>query len=256
MKRIFLWLAVSILTASLSSAQEIKPRFNPDLTYNTLRAEYGMLIPISPGNPVKSGELLSLSYTRRFSRHWGWRTGIQYATDYETFADHFGIPVSVVFRSGTYGFKESVQTAVNSTASGIVWDGLTGYDSGDIASRALGNFLFFLFRRGEGFAGVTPGYLFGDEKTGWLSYSSGIDHQAGLLLNSRFTLTADAGFTLSIPIWRFSLDISPAFHYLVTNNFSEYHQAIDPQTGNPVGQPSLKPLRWQFSLGFGLSYLF
>ena len=54
----------------------------------------------------------------------------------------------------------------------------------------------------------------------------------------------------------FSLDLTPAFHYLVTNNFSEYRQQIDPADGSPIGSPTLKPLRWQFSIGFGLSYLF
>lgn len=253
MKRLLLPLVTSLAAFTLASAQE-KPRFNPDLTWNTIRAEYGMLVPISPGKPVKSGESLSLSYTRRFTRHWGWRTGFQYATDYESFEDHFGLPVTMVYRSGTYGFKESVRTAALGAASGAVWDGLAGYDSEDIASRALRNFLFFLFRRAEGFAGITPGYVSGSGTA--QPMSSGIDYEEGVRLNSRFTLTADAGFTLSIPVWRFSLDLTPAFHYLITNNFSEYRQSIDPATGSPVCQPSLKPLRWQFSLTGGLSFLF
>lgn len=247
-------LAATLFLVTLSAFAQQKPRFNPDLTWNTLRAEYGMLVPISPGKPVESGESLSLSYTRRFTRHWGWRTGFQYATDYESFDDHFGLPVAVVFRSGTYGFKESVRMAARATASGAVWDGLNGYDSEDIASHALENFLFFLFRRAEGFAGITPGYLSGSRTTQFVS--SWIDYEEGVRLNSRFTLTADAGFTLSIPVWRFSLDVTPAFHYLITNSFSEYRQSIDPTTGTSVGSPVLKPLRWQFSITGGLSFLF
>ena len=252
MKRLVLLFAAS-LAFTFVSAQE-KPRFNPDHTWNTIRAEFGMLVPISPGNPVESGEQLSLTYTRRFTRHWGWRTGLQYATDYEAFDDHFGLPLSIVYRSGTYGFQESVRTSARSAASLTVWDALAGYDTGSIASHTVRNFLFFVFRRAEGFVGITPGYVFGNGTPRVMS--SWNDYEEGVRLNSRFTLTADAGYTLSIPIWRFSLEVTPGFHYLITNNFSQYHQSIDPATGRPVGQPSLKPLRWQFSLTGGLSFLF
>ena len=56
--------------------------------------------------------------------------------------------------------------------------------------------------------------------------------------------------------WRFSLDITPSFHYLITNNFTEYRQDIDPLTERPVGSPSLRPVRWHFSISGGLSWLF
>lgn len=257
MKHTLLFLAAFLGMAALVSAQETT-RFNPDRTWNTVRAEFGFLTPIDA--EFTSGDaLLSLSYTRRFAGHWGWRTGFQYAPEFISIQDHVGVPVAIVFRSGTVGFKDSLRSAAMGSATDIVWGGLRGADSGEIAHDALSSFLFFLFRRFEGFAGVTPGYLIGNESIGRASYQTASEktiYDEGVLLNNRFTLTADAGLTLSIPIWRFSLDVTPAIHYLLTNNCSEYRQAIDPLTDLPVGQPSVKPVRWQFSLTGGISFLF
>ena len=254
MKRLLLSLVASIAALTLVSAQE-KPRFNPDQTWNTIRAEYGMLVPMD-SYMASSDAFLSLTYTRRFSRHWGWRTGIQYDTEMMSVEDHIGVPVAAVFRTRTYGFGESVRTAAAGAASSAVYEKTIGYGSRDVAENAIFNFLFFLFRRAEGFAGVTPGYVFGHEKVHRHIAQDQNFYDEGIQLNRRFTLTADAGFTLSIPVWRFSLDVTPAFHYLITNNFSEYHQDFDPLTDRPVGQPALKPLRWQFSLTGGMSFLF
>lgn len=242
-------LAACILAASTLSAQE-KPRFNADQACNTLRAELGILTPDSPD------AMFSLSYTRRFSGHWGWRTGFQYASEMASVQDHFGLPVAIVYRSGTYDFDASMQYAARGTASQVIWDGLHGRSAKDISSHALRNFLCFLFRRAEGFAGLTPGYVFGEGTVGRMTTQYGEIREEGIRVDSRFTLSADAGCTLSIPVWRFSLDLTPAVHYLVTNNFCEYHQQIDPEDGSPIGSPVLKPLRWQFSIDFGLSFLF
>ncbi len=257
MKHILLSLTAFLGLATLLSAQE-NTRFNPDRTWNTLRAEFGFLTPMD-AESTSGDMLLSLSYTRRFAGHWGWRTGFQYAPEFISIQDHVGLPVAIVFRSGTIGFKDSLRSAAIGTATDIAWGGLTGAGSEEIAHDALSSFLFFLFRRFEGFAGVTPGYLIGNGhigRTSSYSASGSTPYDEGVLLNSRFTLTADAGLTLSIPIWRFSLDVTPAFHYLLTKNCSEYRQAIDPLTDLPVGQPSTKPVRWLFSLTGGVSFLF
>ena len=52
------------------------------------------------------------------------------------------------------------------------------------------------------------------------------------------------------------LDLTPSVHYLLTNSFSEYRQDVDPLTDRPVGASTLKPVRWQFSISGGLSWLF
>ena len=103
----------------------------------------------------------------------------------------------------------------------ISWNGggdVPAYKKQRMRNDVVANVLNIFLRRTEFFAGVTPGYMPGLEP----------DH--------RFSLAADAGMTLSIPLWRFSLDMTPAAHYLVTKNFGE--------------------TRWLFSLSGGLSFLF
>lgn len=256
-------LAATLFLATLIASAQQKPRFNPDHTYNTLRAEYGILIPFET-TVADQSTFFSLTYTHRFSRHWGWRAGAQYAPEHTDVHNYLGLPIAAVFRSGTYSFRERTRDAVIFSAGDVVWDGITRQGSDQMARDVVANFLFLVFRRFEGFVGVTPGYVFGGvpaSETNLYGASDGdrivsAVYEEGIRLNRRFTLTADAGATLSIPLWRFSLDVTPAFHYLVTRNFSEYRQEFDPPTSQPVGSPSFHSVPWQFTLSLGLSYLF
>ena len=257
MKKVFLSLA--LFTALSVSAQE-KPRFNPDMTWNTLRAEYGVRIPMG-SDLAPDGQALSLSYMHRFANHWAWRTGFEFLPENTSVTDCVGLPVSIVYRTHTYGFETGVRQAMFNSAADVVWDGVMGYGPEQMQRDVVANFLFILFRRAEFFAGLTPGYIFGEgtfpgSVYGIVDGTRASSYLQTIQLNRRFSLTADAGATLSIPLWRFSLDITPAVHYLVTDNFSEYHQEIDSATGAVIGSPVHKSLRWQFSIGFGLSYLF
>lgn len=261
MKRILLSFAALFAAANFVSAQ-VKPVFDPDCAWNTLRAECGVLIPL--GTDLADNSLqLSLSYTKLFSDHWGWRAGATYAFENTAVRDFVGAPMSMVYRSYTANFDGRMRDAAIYSAEDVVMDGVMGYGTDRMARDVFTNFLGVLFRGFEVYAGVTPGYVFGDGKIDRVSttYYSGSGARtelcdAGIQLNRRFTLTADAGVTFSIPIHRVSLNLSPGFHYLLTNNFSEYHQDIDPATFRPVGQPTLRPLRWQVSLSAGISYLF
>ena len=259
MKNTLIFTAFLLLAVLPVSAQR-KDRFNPDLTWDIVRAAYGVRIPMG-SDLAPDGTTLSLNYTRRFANHWGWRTGFEYLPENTSVSDCVGLPVSIVYRTYTVGFKRGVEYALMNSAADVIWDGVMGYGAEQMKNDVAANILFILFRRAEFFAGLTPGYIFGESSfPGTVFGASDGTRTSSYLqtiqLNRRFSLTADAGATLSIPLWRFSLDITPAFHYLVTNNFSEYHQQIDPATGAPVGSPVLKPLRWQFSLDFGLSFLF
>ena len=202
------------------AAQE-KPEFNADLAWNTLRAEYGVGIPSGTVSNKRFG-LLSLSYTRRYSGRWGWRSGIQYAS-----------------------LEAPVDYYVGQRMRGSV----------------VANFINIFLRRTEFFAGITPGYLLGDESyptdTYGMTTSAGpILMKTGLQLDNRFSLTADAGITLSIPLWRFSLDITPAIHYVFTNNVNENSQTFDIKNNNPTGPLGVKPIHWLFTFSGGLSFLF
>ena len=253
-------LLVALAVAAVSAHAQEKPRFNPDLSWNTLRAEYGYWTPMD--SRMSSGDaFLSLNYTRRYSGHWGWRAGLMYQTENTSVQDGIGLPVAAVFRTGTQSWGETMARGAESAASQLVHDARMDYDAKESFGRGFGVFLLSLFRRAEIFAGVTPGYMLGHstiyrQTEGYSMDGTRYESDKGIRLNRRFMLTADAGFNLSIPIWRFSLDLSPAFHYLVTNNFTEFQQSIDPLTDRPIGAPSEKPVHWYFSISGGISWLF
>ena len=210
MKRLFFIIVFLSLAVAPVSAQ-----WNPEYAGNTVRAEYGALIPMGTLSNRDYG-MLSLSFSHRFSGHWGWKAGLRYAPVNMEVKDYLGVPFAVVYGNITNSPRRSMREDT--------WDYQDRPDR--LRNDVFSDFFSFLFQRSEVFAGITPGYLFGE-------------------IEKRFSLSADAGVTLSIPIGRFSLDVTPAFHYLLTNNFR-----------HPAGQPEAKPLRWQCSISGGLSYHF
>lgn len=218
MRKILLLFSFIALSISSIKAQE-KKEFNADLARNTLRAEYGALIPAN-FDSNKSFGLLSLSYTRRYSGRWGWRTGLQYAQLDAPVNQYVGLPFSAVYRFTTSSFDGRIRKAWNDSMDDLTWNGngdVPDYEKDRMRNDVVSNWFSVLFRRTELYAGLTPGYLLGD-----------ISHP--------FTCAADAGVTLSIPVGRFSLDVTPAAHYLFTKN--------------------VLPVRWVFTVSGGLSFLF
>jgi hypothetical protein len=219
MKKALLSIAFVLMLVFSAAAQE-KPVFDPDYAWNTIRAEYGALIPAG-SVPNRSFGVLLLSYTRRFSGRWGWRTGAQYASLGAPADQYVGLPFSVVYRLFTAPYGGRGRKAWVDSMDDASWHGggdVPAYERQRMRNDVTANVLNIFLRRTEFFSGVTPGYLPGLEP----------DH--------RFSLAADAGMTLSIPLGRFSLDITPAAHYLITDNF-----------GGP---------RWLYSISGGLSFLF
>ena len=180
MKKVLLSFACIVLSISSVDAQE-KLGFDPDSAWNTIRAEYGALIPVGT-TPNQSFGLCSVSYTRRYSGRWGWRTGLQYAS-FDTHSNYFGLPLSAVYRFSTQPLGGRVRNAWDDSLDDLAWDG-----GGDVPDRkkdqmrndVAANFLSVFLRRTEIFAGITPGYL----------------------QENQFTFAADAGVTFSIPLRR------------------------------------------------------
>ena len=244
-------LLLACIILSIPAEAQRKDGFDPDQARNAIRAEYGALIPFGPMSNNSAG-IFSLSYTRQSAGHWGWRGGVQYAPIGSPTKDYVGLPLAVVFRTSSSTFNSRPRE---------YRDDEFGRDrmKKDIFADVFSAF----FRHTELFAGVTPGYLLGgetDRKTvhgaAWSDDGRSIWTEAGLQLDNRFSLSADAGVTFSIPIWRLSLDITPAFHGLLTDSVSEHRQNIDPKNNQPVGNPSIKPIRWMATLSGGLSYRF
>ena len=220
MKNALLSIAFVLMLVSPAAAQE-KPDFDPDYAWNTIRAEYGVVIPAG-SVPIDSYWGASLSYTRRYSGRWGWRTGVQYVSlDAPSFYQYYGLPFSAVYRLFTAPYGGRGRKAWVDSMDDASWRGggdVPAYERQRMRNDVAANVLNIFLRRTEFFAGVTPGYM------------------PGLEAKHRFSLAADAGMTLSIPLWRFSLDITPAAHYLITDNFE--------------GQRGL------YSISGGLSFLF
>lgn len=215
MRKMLLSFACIALSISSVDAQE-KPGFDPDSAWNTIRAEYGALIPVGT-TPNQRFGLCSVSYTRRYSGRWGWRTGLQYASLEAPFGKYFGLPLSAVYRFSTQSFDGRVQKAWDDSLDDLAWNGggdVPDQKKGQMRNDVATNFLSVFLRRTEIFAGITPGYL----------------------QENRFTFAADAGVTLSIPLWRFSLDITPAVHYVISED--------------------LVPVHWVCTLSGGVSFLF
>lgn len=245
------------------AAAQVKPDFDPDYAWNTIRAEYGALIPAGTVSNKSLG-LMSLSYTRRYSGRWGWRTGVQYASLDAPVDYYIGLPLSAVYRFRTKSFDGRVQRALDHIGDDLSWNyggDPPDYEKQRMRHSVVDNLFNIFLRRSEFFAGITPGYLLGERACipsiyGMTTSDGPIWMETGFQLDNRFSFTVDAGATLSIPLWRFSLDISPTVHYLFTNNINENRQSIDPKNNTPIGQPTVKPIRWLFTISGGLSFLF
>ena len=118
------------------------------------------------------------------------------------------------------------------------------------ASRFL-TFITSLISRVELFTGVTPGYIFGEDHLHWTSMSGvnlGEPFQRGTVSPHAFFLSADAGLSLVIRIWRMSINVTPAVHYYITDNYRLYNAALKQDLSSPV--------RWQMSLSGGVNFMF
>ena len=230
MKRILIiLLGLLTLTAMPARAQEQAPlpvKFNPDYALQDIRADYGMYTSISPSSI--DGNYLQISYTRLFWRRFAWKAGACFLTNPGGYDFLLGAPVAIAYKSGTTPFEDAIAYGLEGALTSTVIDGIFG-NTDRIADDILTNLLLVLFRRMEFYAGVTPGVCLGEAMLGSNEEVFG-----------RFTLTGDLGMVLSLPIWRFSLNLTPAFHYAFIGNY---------QIDNRVP-------RAYFSIGAGVNYLF
>ena len=67
----------------------------------------------------------------------------------------------------------------------------------------------------------------------------------GFLTVGGFYLSADAGFILCYRLYRFNLSLTPAIHYFIVDPYRYQEAAL-----------TTKPVRWQYTVGLGLGYLF
>jgi len=202
-----------------------------------------------------SPEIFSLSYARYNQKGLGFRTGIEYMPVNMKIDSYFGVPVAFSARTGARSFSQSLRTGLESAAVGAVRDAVYGYEPN--AGSILGDFFLGLFNRAEFFAGLTPGYIFGTNTPYSTSYSGLSVTEETVKVANRFTLSADAGFSMSFRIWRFNLSIVPAVHYFLTKNYI-YVKGTTPvsDSASPGSSASETPVRFQYSVLGALGFSF
>ena len=221
--KVFLLSALILLVAggTASRAQE-RVRFNPDYAIHDIRLEYGFLTSLSNHAPAPS--YWQLTSSRLFWHRLAWQRAIMYVPKANGYEQFIGLPTGLAFRSATVPFRESMADAVDDLLFDASWDLFWG-DSGFF----IWDIIMAFVRRAEPYIGLTPGYYVGER-----SLSSDFTPLR------RFSLTADAGVVMSIPIWRFSLNITPTFHYAFINNYRYEGKAT----------------RWLLTISGGIGFMF
>ena len=244
MKKLLVVLTVISLTGSAAFAQKVHSD-NQDIRFTA-----GIRTPIE--RSIASDEaVMTLTYGRFFDNGLGFRTGAQWMFKNYDIDEYLGVPLYLAWRSGKRTFKESVKQGVQNTAYGV-YQNKYYYRSDPDAGTILGSFFLGLFNRIEFFAGVTPGYIFGNREE---PHGNAMEEYY-MNINNRFSLTADAGFGLSFRIWRFELSAIPSVHYFITDNYREVSIRRDTHDGSTDVFTSDKAKSWQFAIQGGLSFTF
>lgn len=199
-------ISIVLFLAGTASLQAQAGKFNPNYSIQDISAEFGVLTSVDDGN--MDTIFLQMTYSRLFRRHFAFRTGIMAAPEPGGYEYLAGIPLGISYKTGTVSFEDAAAYALTGAVSDAVWDGLFGYGD-QIWNDLIANLFFFLFRRWEFYIGVTPGL-----------YLGATSMNEGVSTFGRFSLWADARAVLSIPIWRFSLNLSPTFHYSFLDNYT------------------------------------
>ncbi len=210
-----LLLAALLVAGFLSAHAQQVVRFNPEYSSRDIRIDAGLLLLME--NEGWDATLVQAHYTQNFLGPLAYRAGIQAFQLSGESGFNIGVPLAIAYRPGVRSLGSSLVSAAEMSVFDAVWYGASGRADA-IGTSILANFLTAIFRRSEYFAGFTPG----------------IDH------TGRFSLTADLGFVLSIPIRRVGINITPAYHHVLTGNYD-------------LADTRRRSL---FSITAGISYLF
>ncbi|MBR1510583.1 MAG: hypothetical protein IJ623_08040 [Bacteroidales bacterium] len=194
MKRKVIFAAISALMLSITAmgqTQMAPVKFKQEYSTRDIRADYGYLIDIdgNSGYPV-----LQVHYTQNFYGPLAFRAGAQMTPG--SGVQQLGLPIALAYRPGIRSWGTSIAWAAEQSVYDSVWRGAYGNPE-SIGGSILTNFLLALFRRTEYFVGLTPAFS----------------------MEGYFAATADVGFVLSIPIWRLGLNITPAYHHVLTPGY-------------------------------------
>lgn len=196
MKKIVM--VIALCGISLLSMAQQAVRFRSEYSTRDVRAEYGIFAATGKDAPVNRAA--TLLYTANFWGPMAYKAGVQAQFPGFDYQYHLGVPLALAYRPGIQSMESSLLTAAEMSIYDTVRNGYYG-TTDRIGEDILTDFILAFFRRSEYYVGLTPGVYSG-------AFSGFPEDEYG-----QFTLTLDVGFVLSIPIWHFSLNVHPAYHY-------------------------------------------
>ena len=246
-----------MLAAFSASAQQA---FDPAESRNELVLSAGPLTPMQRGvGGYYTGAdlVIQLDYRHFWRSGLGVSSGIVFSPEYQNLDNTFGIPVALVWRTGEPRSRGRLDRGLNAAGSTIrdrSYNYSYGSKSAEVLGAGLASFFMNLFSRAEFFAGLTPGWIPEAEDIHRSNYKDGAWEESGIRKPHSLVLTADAGAALTYRIWRFNLQLTPAVHYSLINNYRDYSAVYRPNYPAPLVRT--QDLHWHFSFQFGLGYLF
>lgn len=262
MKRFILILAAAVLSLNTLSAQKIRKEFRD--CDSDIKAGIGYCANLHRGKDLAPGSsFYYLDYGRFASNGLGGRVGFTFAPEMDGIEYCYGMPLAFAFRS-TLRQSEDVFHESSFNEDRDYWEYYEMHPDRnpfiDMAAEYVMGALAYLMTRGEFFVGITPGIVAGNDNLHTLyrdnkpqTVSAGgtsggrTKYREGIITNHRFSCSADFGASVSWRIWRFTLDFTPAVHYLFTDNFRQY-SSLEPAPDSPI--------RWHITLAGGLSFNF
>ena len=224
MNRKSLIISVLLVASAFQMQAQERKGYNREVGFRT-----GVMVPM---NKDFSGDVtFGLTYEKFYINGLGVRTGLQY-TPFTAKLDHtFGVPVALAYRWSKKG--NWAERASGST---------------------LSNILLSLNKGTEIYAGITPGYVAAKKSGLHVSTDEHFKTERYTENGSPLFLSLDAGMSYSYPIGRVSLNLNPAFHYVLTDTYKVHTVKTDLVDGSTTAKD--RCIRWLFSICGGISFAF
>ena len=224
MDRKSLIISVLLVASAIQIQAQERTGFNRETGFTA-----GVMVPMDKDF---SGDVtFGLTYDKFYINGLGIRTGLQY-TPYTAKLDHtFGVPLALAYRwskKGTWAERASGST--------------------------LTSILLSLNKGKEFYAGITPGYVAAKKSGLHVSTDSNFKTERYTENGSPLFFSLDAGMVYNYLIGRVSLNVNPAFHYVLTDTYRVHTVTTDLIDGTTDIKDRV--IRWLFSICGGLSFAF
>ena len=224
MDRKSLIISVLLVASAIQIQAQERTGFNRETGFTA-----GVMVPMDKDF---SGDVtFGLTYEKFYINGLGIRTGLQY-TPYTAKLDHtFGMPLALAYRwskKGTWAERASGST--------------------------LTSILLSLNKGKELYAGITPGYVAAKKSGLHVSTDSNFNTERYTENGSPLFFSLDAGMVYNYLIGRVSLNVNPAFHYVLTDTYRVHTVTTDLIDGTTDIKDRV--IRWLFSICGGISFAF